>query len=275
LNYKKSPAQVMSFTLILLLFVACSTTYPTPMPTPVPPTPTATMMPEPMMTPTTVSTEAATSWLYVALGDSEAVCCGIRSYPQYYAEFIKKDLDIKVNLSNRGASGMTSDGLLRRLGKEDLRNLISEAQIVTLVITMNDLQQCPVGDRECAEEKLVTAMANYTAIIEEILTLTSTEDAIIRAQTYDNPYVNRWKERGDFEERKSMMDRWNQQIVEIATRHGIPVARVYRDFNGPNGDEDPGDKGYISDDGMHNNDAGALRMAEILRELGYEPLAQD
>jgi lysophospholipase L1-like esterase len=61
--------------------------------------------------------------------------------------------------------------------------------------------------------------------------------------------------------------------VEIATQYGIPVARVYRDFNGPNGDQDPGDKGYIAADGFHNNDAGARRMAELLRELGYEPLA--
>ena len=109
-------------------------------------------------------------------------------------------------------------------------------------------------------------------IIEEILTLTSTKDAIIRTQTYDNPFVNRWKERGDFEERRLMIDRWNQQIVEIATQYDIPVARVYRDFNGPNGDQDPGDKGYISTDGMHNNDAGARRIAQLLQELGYEPL---
>jgi lysophospholipase L1-like esterase len=71
-----------------------------------------------------------------------------------------------------------------------------------------------------------------------------------------------------------MLDRWSQQIVEIATRYDIPVARVYRDFNGPNGDENPADKGYIAADGMHNNGAGALRIAEILRELGYEPLAR-
>ena len=78
---------------------------------------------------------------------------------------------------------------------------------------------------------------------------------------------------GVFEER-TMVDRWNQEIMAVTSRYGIAVADVYHDFNGPNGDEDPGDKGYVHTDQFHNNDAGALRMAELLRALGYEPLAR-
>jgi lysophospholipase L1-like esterase len=273
MNHKKLLTLVIGYTSVLALVVACATPQPTPTSTPVPPPPTETSSPEPTLTPTLNPIKAATEWLYVALGDSEAVCCGLRSYPEYYAEFIEQDLNVKVNLRNRGVSGLTSDGLLRKLGTDDYRNLISQAQVVTLVITMNDLLQCSVGDRECAEKKLVAAKANYTAIIEEILTLTNKDETIIRTQTYDNPFVNRWKEQGSFEERKPMFDRWNEQIIEIAAIYDIPVARVYLDFNGPNGDQDPGDKGFVAADGMHNNDAGARRIAELLRELGYEPLA--
>jgi lysophospholipase L1-like esterase len=265
-NRRKLLRQVVGHTLGFLLLVACGAPQQ-------PPTPTAVPIPEPTVTPTMIAFAVATEWLYVALGDSEATCCGTRSYPDYYAEFIEQDLNIKINLLNLGSSGLASDELLGRLGTEHYRDAISQAQVVTVVITMNDLLLCGQGDRECAEEKLAASMANYTAIIEEILRLTNTEDTIIRAQTYDNPFVNEWKERGVFEERRSMLDRWNGRIVEIATQYNIPVAMVYRDFNGPNGDQDPGDKGYISTDGMHNNDAGARRIAELLRELGYEPLA--
>lgn len=265
MNHKKLLTQVIGYTMVFLLLVACGTTQPisTPMDTPIP---------EPTATPTLIPTDAATEWLYVALGDSETICCGIRTYPEYYADFIEQDLNVEVNLRNLGVSGMTSEELLNRLDTENYRNLISKAQVVTIVITMNDLLLCPQGNRECAEEKLATAKTNYTAIIEEILKLTSTEVAVIRTQTYDNPFVNKWKERGVFDEQKPMFDRWNQQIVEIATQYDIPVAEVYQDFNGPNGDQDPGEKGYISSDGMHNNDAGVRRMAELLRELGYAPL---
>ena len=114
---------------------------------------------------------------------------------------------------------------------------------------------------------------NLTAIIEEILTLASLDDTIIRLQTYDNPYVNLWKEQGIFDDLKPSLDQWNQQIIDIGAQYGIPVANVYHEFNGPDGDQDTGEKGYLAEDGMHNNDEGARRIAEILRRLGYAPLA--
>jgi hypothetical protein len=257
--------QVIGYALVLLLVVACGTPQSAP-------TSTATPIPEPTVTPTFIPTVAATEWLHVALGDSEASCCGARSYPEYYDEFIEQDLNVKVNLRNLSVGGQTTGELLLMLDDEDVRSLISEAQVVTLVIMMDDIYPCRVGDKDCVGEKLTTARANYTAIIEEILVLTSPEETIIRTQTFDNPFVNKWKEQGDFEERKPTIDRLNRQIIDVASLHNIPVARVYLDFNGPNGDQDPGEKGYISGDGMHNSDAGVRRMAELLRELGYEPL---
>jgi lysophospholipase L1-like esterase len=258
--------QMMGYPLVFLLLVACGTAEPTP-------TPTATAIPEPTVTPTSNSAGAPTEWLYVALGDSEARCCGLRSYPQYYAEFIEQDLGVKVNLRNLSVGGQTTGELLLMLDDEDVRNLISAAQVVTLVIMMDDIYPCKAGDKDCVDEKLTAAKANYTAIIEEILALTSPEETIIRTQTFDNPFVNKWKEEGDFEERKPTIERLNRQIMDVASQYNIPVARVYLDFNGPNGDQDPGEEGYVSGDGMHNSDAGVRRMAELLRELGYEPLA--
>ena len=48
-----------------------------------------------------------------------------------------------------------------------------------------------------------------------------------------------------------MFDTWNQGIVEIADQYGVPVARVDQEFNGPDGDQGPGDKEYVSTDGLH------------------------
>ena len=121
---------------------------------------------------------------------------------------------------------------------------------------------------------MITVGENFAAIIEKILSLRSTEDTIIRTQTLQNQYVNTLKERGDFDEKKVMLDRWNQQILDIAARYGVPVADVYHELNGPNGDQDLGDQGYIASDGEHLNDKGHLRVAESIRELGYAPLAR-
>ena len=44
---------------------------------------------------------------------------------------------------------------------------------------------------------------------------------------------------------------------------------VYLAFNGPNGDQDPVGKGYISIDAFHPNDAGHKVIADAFRKLGY------
>ena len=46
---------------------------------------------------------------------------------------------------------------------------------------------------------------------------------------------------------------------------------MYLAFNGPDGDEDPHDKGYIAADGLHANDTGYAVLAGLLRDLGYQP----
>lgn len=97
MNHQQFLTQMIGYPLVFLLLVACGTTAePTP-------TPTVTPVPEPTATPTSVSTEAPAGWLYLALGISEAVCFGLRSYPQYYAEFIEQDLNIKGQLRNLGS----------------------------------------------------------------------------------------------------------------------------------------------------------------------------
>jgi len=253
------------FSIATLYLVACSFSQPTI-------TLIDTPIPEPSATSTWETPDNRIEWLHVALGDSEAFCCGARSYPQYYDEYIEQDLNVKVKLRNLSIGDQTTGELLLMLGQEDVRNLIREAQIVTLVIMMDDIYPCREGDTACIDEKLTIAKVNYIAIIEEILSLTRSGETIIRTQTFDNPFVNKWKEQGIFEERKLTIFRLNQQIIDVANLYNIPVARVDLDFNGPNGDQDPGDKGYIAGDGMHNNDAGVRRMAELLRELGYGPL---
>ena len=60
---------------------------------------------------------------------------------------------------------MDSRGLLRLLETDSYRRPTGGPQIVTLVITMEDLLSCPQCEKACAEEMLVEAMDNYAAIL--------------------------------------------------------------------------------------------------------------
>ena len=49
-----------------------------------------------------------------------------------------------------------------------------------------------------------------------------------------------------------------------------PVARVYEEFMGPDGTDDPQDRGLVMTDQRHPTEAGALLIAEMLHDLGYD-----
>ncbi len=43
-------------------------------------------------------------------------------------------------------------------------------------------------------------------------------------------------------------------------------------MNGPNHDEDPRQKGFILPDGEHPSALGAQYMADLLADMGYDPV---
>jgi hypothetical protein len=123
-------------------------------------------------------------------------------------------------------------------------------------------------------EALVLLNADTDAILAEILSLRSTSDTIIRAMTYYCFVINDGKKFGYFEGLNPYWVAYNEYLVQAASAHDIPVARVDLAFNGPNLDEDPSDKGLV-DDGEHPNAQGIALIAELFRDLGYEPLAPE
>ena len=125
---------------------------------------------------------------------------------------------------------------------------------------------------------------NWEAIRFEIRALRTTDGTltptIIRTMNVYNPYVDADKsadtwlddEGNDFKVFKRYIDGVNTYIADNSKANGIPYADVYRAFNGPNGDIDPRTYRYISWDGLHPNDAGHKKMADLLRDLKYAPL---
>jgi len=119
---------------------------------------------------------------------------------------------------------------------------------------------------------LTSFETNFDAVIAEILSLRSTDDTTIRTIAYFNPFVGYMKELGIYEDINPYGKAFNEYIVQAASERNIPAARVYLAMNGPNGDEDASDKGYISWDGVHLSDAGHRLVVELHRGLGYEAL---
>ncbi|HEX8142411.1 MAG TPA: GDSL-type esterase/lipase family protein, partial [Pyrinomonadaceae bacterium] len=246
----------------------------------------------------TPTASASTTLNYTALGDSLAF--GILDfsrggYVPRYGSYVQADTNSTVLLNNFGQNGMTSAQLLNALRTNaNFRNSIANSQVVTWDIGGNDFLRiiddyqggtCGGADNQnCLRDAVANFKANWNAIIAEILSLRSTGNTIIRTMDIYNPHVkaqkasNSWANDGglnDFQAIKPYLDDANRHIATTAAANNIPCAQVYQAFNGPNGDEDAGDKGYISvydPSRVHPNELGHEVIALLFRGLGYAPL---
>jgi lysophospholipase L1-like esterase len=241
--------------------------------------------------------EAQSSWQYTALGDSLAVgAIALRGYVPRYQSYVRTDTGASVSLRNLGQFGWTSPELLTALRTDgNFRNSVIEAEVVTWDIGGNDLRHaresyqnatCGGADnQQCLRDTLAVFKESWDGIIAEILLLRGEQpgairNTIIRTMDLYNPFVD--EDRAidtdgnginDFLELKPYVDAANQHIADSATANGIPFARVYRAFNGLNGDVDPQRRGFLSFDRVHPNDTGHKVIADLLRALRYLPLS--
>jgi lysophospholipase L1-like esterase len=215
---------------------------------------------------TAAVTDSPVSWDYVALGDSLAVGVGARrGYVARYAAYIATDTGARIDMLNLGQSGQTSPELFHALRNDPaMRRALGTAEVITFNIGINDLGHageayengtCGGSDNQkCLRAAVEEFKENWDAIIAELLSLRSTEDAVIR--TAGIGYTPRVEE--IFE---PYVDEVNHHIATTAANHDIPYAQPYL------GEE------YMSPDGVHPNGHGYEVIADRLRELGYGPLS--
>ena len=244
---------------------------------------------EPTTTADTVTTDSLD---YVAFGDSLATGYGAtQGYVYRYADVLGMATGAEVNVNDLGVDGLTSREL--RAGIEEdqgARDAIEQSEIITINIGANDLMQArlsyktgycgSVDNQDCLRQAVADFQANWDAILSGVTSLRSPDAAIIRVTDFYNPFVDidramvSWPDSGadDFSVFEEYLEQVNSHIAESSDAYGIPHAGIHEAFNGPNGAEDPGDKGYMYSDGVHPSDDGHAVIAQELERLGYEPL---
>jgi len=256
---------------------------------------TATVLAIPLLLPVGSAT-AAQTWIYTALGDSQAfgaLALPFNGYTFQYRAALQNGTGNTVLLYNLGVPGWTSSDLLHRLQSSFvIRPAVRFSQIVTFNIGGNDLnparskykaRTCGGSDnQDCLRSAVLQFELNWDGILGELSQLRNLNRTIVRTMDIYNPYVtedqasNTWidptPDPDDFEIMKFYLAQVNAYIAQTVATKGILCAPVYATFNGPNGDEDPKAKGYIAFDNFHPSDLGHAVIAGLLRNLGYAPL---
>jgi lysophospholipase L1-like esterase len=216
---------------------------------------------------------AVETWDYVILGSSTGTY-----WAEYYGALVESDLGVKLIYHNYFVSGQRLWELLRDIRiDETLRGDIKKAELITLGVGAGDMCYYiaeyiagGLNDQNRVGEELDKFRETYDTILTELLSVTSTADTIIRTMDfYYPPYIRRDQEKGTYNQTMRYWQEFNRCIIEVARKHGIPVAKVFQTFHGPDGNDDPTEKNYIHKDGDHPSEEGMKVIAEEFRKLGY------
>ena len=207
------------------------------------------------------------TWDYVILGSYLETC----GWTEYYGDYIETDLGVTIISHSYYDASQMASGLLKNLrNKEELRDDIINAEVITIGVGFFDMYHATLYSPHLINEKLKPFRETYDAILSEILSLNNSTDTIIRVMDFYCPYLRLYTDRGIYEDTKRYWMEFNKCIAEVAEKHGIPVAQVFQAMNGVHGDDDPNEKGYLASDGAFLSDDGYWVVAKLVRELGYE-----
>lgn len=225
-------------------------------------------------------------WDLVIIGDSSLWELG-----EAYAAQIEKDMGVQVELADyaneAGSAGevlevlRTGESMNMRL--EKLPETLAEAEVVVIFLNPEDsiLPENPldfygcfdsVSPGPCDPVRWEKYTADMKAIWAEIFKLRKGKATVLRATDLYNPLVSPWKEKGVFEACTECWVNMSDAARLAAEAYNIPFLSRLDAFNGASHAEDPREKGYILEDGEHPSQLGAQFTAELLSQMGYEPV---
>lgn len=226
---------------------------------------------------------ADSTWDVVILTDSIGRYAG-----PLYAEHVEAASDVEVVLHNESQDGLQAMALLDQLRADDgffaerIQDLVSDAEVVVYAAQPGGLEpggvdlNCGLRDATftqstCDSDSFDAYRQVLEQIAKEIKRLRDGQPTIIRTFDYYSPRISLWDEAGVYDVCLACDGYHKEAMRDAAAAQGVPIARVWDEFNGPDGTEDPVRKGYISGDGTHPSDAGDQAIADLLHELGYAP----
>jgi len=232
----------------------------------------------------------------VAIGDSIPYnsaddCPGCTGFVDRYAQALTEATGKEITVHNESMhTGLTLEGLLDQL--DDFAEELSTADIIIVGIAHNsselaqyqpcdaplrasgypnwDLVEDPEG---CAVASAEEYRPQYESLFTQVAKMREGSPTILRALNRYSDWIG-WEEAeltpADEEKTKVILDAWSAMICDEATASGFECADIYHAFNGDDGLSPAGD--LLAGDYTHPSDRGNEVIAEVLIDLGFDPL---
>jgi lysophospholipase L1-like esterase len=240
----------------------------------------------PGTTPATPTASSSASTLtMVTLSDSALGLGGGVLAAQVYADLMAADLGVRIKITPLFYGGSSSGYVLDRIRSiPEVRAAISSADVIVFDVPIGELKDlCPWDGTHyqpapgtadeyaaCGATMVEGYAANATAIMDEIVSLRSPSDALIRTTNLWDFFYPRFQQLGLRDVTHQIYTNVNATLASAAADHGIPMADARRAFMGANGTDDPVAAGYIQTDELHVTQLGADRLGQLLFDLGYD-----
>lgn len=203
-----------------------------------------------------------------------------------YAEMLEEEFGVPVDVRNYSVYSSSPTDLLKVLdSSEVVQESLGEADVVLLEIPQGeqaifmtatgwqgrDPADCGGDDNEqCLRDYVTENKASVEEIFAKITAICDPSDTLIRALTMYQMDVKKRKAEDALQVTVPYFTEAQDNLEVIAAGYGIPVADVYDEFMGPDGTNDPQDRGLLNTDERHPTQAGADLIAEMLGHLGYD-----
>jgi hypothetical protein len=249
-----------------------------------PPTTVATVTTTTLVTTTTVA-DTSEPWDLVWFSDSTGnFVAGL------WAERIEQDLGVEVRVHDFAGSGEEGSAvfILDRIENESVvRDALAEAEIIGLYASPMFTETGDALADACLQESSTPRdpPERYSredfepyaellrSIYNQMFELRAGQPTVVRAFDMYTPVLDAWMAAGVEPECTAGWEAMASTVRDVASEYGVPTASAYDTFNGPNHDEDPVTKGFIGSDGVHPSSQGNAAEADVLHDLGYDPIA--